>query len=470
MNLRYALLVPVVLLLVVFAGKLSLIDPFIFVTGLLCILIALVTFHNPVNGLIIIVFSMLLSPEIRVADVPGRPLAIRMDDIMIIVMFISWLAYTGLNKNWQGFIKTPLDPYLLLLSAIYVLSTAIWVIFGTLNPLKGTFYILKYLEYFILYWIVVNSVTHLEDVNRLLIPGLITAVIVTIYAYSLMPSHERVYAPFNIGGGEPASLGGYYLVILAIVCSFLLHAEQTSQILISGALILFILPAFIKTLSRASYLALIPLLATIFLLTKKRKIIFGMVLLFGAVVFPLLFPSMYAEMINRVGATFTSGHSEQFSKYEIGSGSTKITDQSALERISSWRMVVKDKFSRNIVTMLIGCGVTGLGFVEGQFFLVLGETGIVGTLVFYLLMLKIIFIGYRTYRESSDVLSQSLSLGLVAGLIGILFQSLTTNSFIIVRIMEPFWVLTALVIMLPELKQKSQQQAIAVKEPFTVWH
>jgi len=43
-------------------------------------------------------------------------------------------------------------------------------------------------------------------------------------------------------------------------------------------------------------------------------------------------------------------------------------------------------------------------------------------------------------------------MGFLAGFIGLLFHAIGANTFIIVRIMEPFWFTLALVIMLPQLK------------------
>lgn len=47
-------------------------------------------------------------------------------------------------------------------------------------------------------------------------------------------------------------------------------------------------------------------------------------------------------------------------------------------------------------------------------------------------------------------------MGFLAGFIGLLIHSFSANTFIIVRIMEPFWFLTALVMMLPEILQSKE--------------
>jgi len=44
-----------------------------------------------------------------------------------------------------------------------------------------------------------------------------------------------------------------------------------------------------------------------------------------------------------------------------------------------------------------------------------------------------------------------MSTGFIAAFVAILIQSLTTNTFIIIRVMEPFWVIAAIVILLPQI-------------------
>ena len=48
---------------------------------------------------------------------------------------------------------------------------------------------------------------------------------------------------------------------------------------------------------------------------------------------------------------------------------------------------------------------------------------------------------------------RGLALGFVAGTIGLLGHALGANTFIIVRIMEPFWFFAAIVVALPGLAQ-----------------
>ncbi len=57
-----------------------------------------------------------------------------------------------------------------------------------------------------------------------------------------------------------------------------------------------------------------------------------------------------------------------------------------------------------------------------------------------------------------DKLYKGLSLGFIAGFIGLAIHALTANTFIILRIMEPFWFITAIIMMLPTLEEEEPLQ------------
>jgi len=62
----------------------------------------------------------------------------------------------------------------------------------------------------------------------------------------------------------------------------------------------------------------------------------------------------------------------------------------------------------------------------------------------------------KSFQFSKDEFTQGLSLGFIAGFLGLLTHALTANTFIIVRIMEPFWFLTAIVMALSELELRKE--------------
>ena len=100
----------------------------------------------------------------------------------------------------------------------------------------------------------------------------------------------------------------------------------------------------------------------------------------------------------------------------------------------------------------MGFGVTGYGFLDAQYFRVLIETGLIGLFMFLVLLVSIFRLTYHNFREALEPFDRGLSMGFLAGFIGLLVHAVWANTFIIVRIMEPFWFVLAIVIILPELE------------------
>ena len=102
----------------------------------------------------------------------------------------------------------------------------------------------------------------------------------------------------------------------------------------------------------------------------------------------------------------------------------------------------------------MGAGVTGRGFIDGQYFRVLAETGGLGLLSFLWILFRIYRMAMRTYKESPHRFDQAVSLGFLSGFVGLLFHAVTVNTFIVVRIMEPFWCIAGIVAMLDHLNRQ----------------
>jgi len=100
---------------------------------------------------------------------------------------------------------------------------------------------------------------------------------------------------------------------------------------------------------------------------------------------------------------------------------------------------------------ILGYGVTGFAFMDQQFARTLVETGIVGFAALLALVWAALKAGVTSYRTLTVPEERGLALGFVAGTMGLLGHALGANTFIIVRIMEPFWFFAAIVVALPGL-------------------
>lgn len=457
MNWRYLFFAPAVIFIIYLIGKFSSGAPLLVITLSAAIAVLLVTFQKPENGLFVIIFSMLLSPEIILSRVSSRAVTVRIDDVMIIAVFVAWVAHQTFTKEKKIFAKTALDTPIFFYFVIVLISTSLGVMRGNVSVIRGFFYVLKYLEYFIIFFLVSNIVSDKKQIQLFLYAGLATAIIVTLNSYvQIAQGVPRTSAPFDVpygttGFGEPATLGGYYLVIFSIIAGLISFSSSSNTRFLFLGLLLFMVPPFIRTLSRASYFAMILLYLTTLFFSKQNRTWWLILSLFMIIASPYIFPKLGNEMEKRITQTYSGANAHE--EVSIGGKRVKI-DLSAMARVWAWKYILEEKLPKHF---MLGWGVTGTSFVDAQIPLILGETGMLGLLTFLWIIITMLVQSRKVMVESSDPFFKGLGLGLLAAVIALLTQSITTNTFIIVRIMEPFWFLAAIVLRIGDIEKNGQE-------------
>jgi len=133
-----------------------------------------VTFTNTDFAIYILIFSMLLSPEIGSRTTSGEGMTIRIDDLILGIIILTWLAKTAINKELGLFRKTPLNKPIWIYTLVCILSTGIGMLAGRVNFLTGSLFVLKYTQYFMIYFMVMNQVRTKKQINNYLISLIIT--------------------------------------------------------------------------------------------------------------------------------------------------------------------------------------------------------------------------------------------------------------------------------------------------------
>jgi len=415
---------------------------------ILLLLVSVCTFIWPEAGLYVLIFSMLLSPEIIAGDVGGkatlgRGFTLRLEDFLLVFIGLSWLARTAVDKTTGLFRKTPLNQPIAAYILVSFVATLWGKITGDIEGFAGFFFVLKYFEYMIVFFMVVNYVDTADQAKRLLFCLFLTCFFVSVYGLIQIPGGGRVSAPFEGELGEPNTFGGYLVFMGAVAVALMDHLKDMRVRLGLGVLLVVLLISLLYTQSRASYLAVIPAYLVLGLLSRRRfYLIAGLIITLA--LSPLIIPRVAKE---RIKYTFEQReHAEQ-----VSWGNLRL-DTSTSARIRSWQGGLQAWQKRPI----LGYGVTGHGFMDAQYPRSLVETGIVGFLAFAWLIYALFQVGFYNLRNEHDDLIYGLSVGLLAGLVGLLIHAVGANTFIIVRIMEPFWFLTGIVIALSSMDEDSK--------------
>jgi len=430
------------------------------------LMVGLFAFFSPKLSLALLVFSMLLSPELGFGGIDAsRSLVVRYDDILLVIIFMAWFAKTAMFKDKPFITATPVQTPMLIYTSLCVVSTAFGVIRGDINLKASFFYVLKYVEYFLLYFMTLNIVESEEDVKKYLRYGLIVAVIVTVYAYSFYYSSgptARATAPFEVplGGdlaeSEPASLGGYYLMIFGLFMAMLSETGGYA-LLVAISMLIFMFPAFLLTFSRASYIGFAVMVPALFFLSRRRKLFMAGVISAGIIAVALL-PGISGKVTERITMTYQGSYATQ--SFQTGVGGPIKLEDSAASRVHSIKRVLFEKLPKHPI---LGWGVTGIGMGDTQYALLLGEVGVLGTVIFIWMLFRLFDTAKIVFQDYDSPAVKVLSLGFMISMIGLIFQSLGVNTFVIVRIMEPFWFIAALLSVLYIKRPSAAKAGSAVK-------
>jgi hypothetical protein len=407
------------------------------------LMVAVVAFTSVELTLYLLILSTLLSPELQfggqhnpgaiTSTTESRGITLRLDDLLLTVICLTWMFRMAVRKELGAVRKTPINQPILWYWLTTLLATVAGFYAGRVG-MFGFFFVLKYLEYFVLFYMIINQIHDEGAIKRYIGMMLFTCFVVCLFGIAQIPSGERVSAPFEGDVGEPNTFGGYLVLMFGVTLGIFLDEPDGKKRWRWALLMPVILAPLAFTESRSSYLAFVVMIGLFILLSEHKRFLLGCCMAAVAVM-PFVLPP---NVVNRVMYTFAQPREAG----QIEVGGVRI-DTSTSERLRSWELVLTKDLPRH---PLLGHGVTGGRFMDAQYPRVLSETGVIGLILFFWLLRRIWVLLRLCHRRIRDPLIRGAALGTLCGYGGLLFHALGSNTFIIVRIMEPLMILLGLLL------------------------
>ncbi|MBI2439804.1 MAG: O-antigen ligase family protein [Lentisphaerae bacterium] len=445
-----------------------------------------ISFVRGTAALYIIIFAMLFSPEVWTPLATGRTagaegaagagtIIVRLEDLILIAVGCGWLLRTAYQKRQFGIMSTPVNPAIWFYIATFVVATMLGVLGGTVRLEAGIVHNLKFCEYFFLFFMILAHVRKKEIIGKMLAAMLVAFFVAMLYAYTQMEwsGAKRLVAPYD---DEPNTFGGYIVLLMCLAAGIALTDQRPRVRVPLVLLLLLALPPLLFTLSRAGYTAFIAGVLAFLALSQQRIIIGALTIgLVAALVMSVaLLP---ASVQQRIAGTFRT--ETQFKAQmanlspeakrlveaaRIGSAEDYYArvagielDSSTAARIFSYQIALK-AWEEN---PFLGKGVTGTHFIDSQYFRMLAETGLIGLGAFLFMIWRLLRSVWQVYGQCQEPFLKGAALGLVCGIIATMAHAITANSFIIIRIAEPLWLLAGLILLVPQLKETGETTASA---------
>ncbi len=418
-------------------------------------------------GLIMLVFALPWTLQIELAKVPGAVYKIGSDDAVLLGLILGWLTHMAIEKV-SPFPSSPLNlPILAFITCAAFsfipmgLTQKPWVL-----AICGAHFF-KWIEFVLIYFIVLRVVNTEQQARRFVVLSLISCAILAVAQVSLTAT-GRYGAGIFIGETEAAKtvtpgtesnliLGSYYLLFLGIVLSMTVSRRiRHKGLFVAFTVLLFLGVLF--TYGRANYLGLASVLTVLTItgggVRTRLPFIFLIFFLLAMVYF---MPTVVKRM------TFT---------VTVEKGGILKFEQSAHNRLRVWRKAI-DVFLARPTNPIIGIGFWGSRFLgvwgyatpHNQFIAYLIEMGIIGFAIFCWLMKRLFHETLRLYRLSvpDDPFGSALSIGFMAGVIGVLVGAFFECTLESPRVLGPLWFMTALIVVLKNIKKEEEE---AVEEEF----
>lgn len=373
------------------------------------------TFIDIILGLSFLVACIGLSPEMTLGGMDH----LRVEDFILPGLLVAWLTRSAQYREpWiPTRLGAPCAAYFLTLVAASLLGVAA----GTTAPRAAGLILAKYVEYFLIFVIVVHNVRAEGEFRALVVfAGLIALASLMIGTAGEIAGSgvARVQGP----AGETATIyGGYLILTISILLGLAIDGPPGPPRLLALGATALLAWGLLFTYSRTSYVALVVgLLLYAVLKAPKLLPLLGLFL----VLFPALAPGTVWERAQTIAG--------------VVSGSSPSSWDS---RVHAWQTAL-ERMEPEHFLLGRGVGSMALGSVDNEYVRVLVDAGLLGLGFFAWILARLGRAAWATHGALPPrTFARGYAAGFLIGLFAMLVHAVGATSFTSIRTMESlmFW-------------------------------
>ena len=337
-------------------------NPMFPVLLLLAAIMGSLSFFRPKLGLLAILVFILISSDVTVGrgEETARAVSIRIEDILLALVSGGWILNRAKTRTLSVVKYVPVYKYIVAMSFIIMLATIIGYFQETVTIKRGFFFAMKRLEYFWIFFMVLNMFETKEEGRRamqiMLWFGAGVAVIGIIQSF-LAPASALVEGGITATSGFNRSntLGDTFLIYLGLVLGILIFAQSKRRIIFYRILLFMFLIAIILTKSRGAYVAVPPIIFICLYLSRKTRILYILLTLSALALAVYLTPYLFfGKEANILASKHIGDVSNQFESIGDVMLEGTAADSSLKARVTGWRSALPQIFRYPLFGQ--GCG------------------------------------------------------------------------------------------------------------------
>lgn len=421
----------------------TVLSPLLALGLLLSVAVAVAVVSRPVLGLYLLVPAVFFSPTFTVGSLPFRPIEIRVQDVLLVLVAVGLLVDVARNRRETLRLPSVAAPMSVLIGAS-TLAFLHGIFFQDVSTLQSLLYYLKFVEYLALFLLVATTIRTNRETYILIVVFFLGAFPVAASGIVQAAIHYGTSADLAVSGGGrarfagafagPTVYGAFNALVLPLALAVTTDSKTDTWIRWLAGLVTFAsAAALVSSGARGALIGGVVGVCAVLVvpgLAGRRSVSPA-----GAAAVVVGIASL-GLLVAFVGEAVGLGPMERLATlFE-----NPLSLPGVRERLAKWTSFLRGPFAAN---PLLGAGFATEPWYNSFYVRLLVEQGIVTFLAFGWTIL-VVLRGLFTLERTASGLYGAFALGAVGATIGFLATNLTAEMLVVARTAEPFWLVCGL--------------------------